>query len=194
MGALGILSPGAEAGRLKRTAANTPLILMYHDIIPDSDPSQVTGSIRVSKFAAQMDLLRRNAFQSLSMEEYQARVAAKKPIPPKSVILSFDDGYWGNVERAAPILDRAPAMKAGFYVNPPHAGESEHMNWDQLRKLEANPLFKIYSPTLTHPFLTHFTEAGRPALLARMSRIRSRLEQPHQECPPTPSASKDRAK
>ena len=181
IGSLGILSPGAEAGSLKRTAANTPLILMYHDIIPDSDPSPTTGSIRVSKFAAQMDLLRRNGFQSLSMEEYQALVAAKKPIPPKAVILSFDDGYLGNLERAAPILERAPAMKAGFYVNPAHVGESEHMNWDQLRKLEANPRFKIYSHTLTHPFLTHFTEEGRPALLARIQRLRSRLEQLHQD-------------
>jgi peptidoglycan/xylan/chitin deacetylase (PgdA/CDA1 family) len=54
----------------------------------------------------QIKFLAARGYQSISLDdfcEWQARLA---PLPPKPVIITFDDGYAGFLEHVAPVLER----------------------------------------------------------------------------------------
>lgn len=92
-------------------------ILMYHQVGPFE---QLEGAMnahrstycRVERFAAQMAFLKRFGYTVLSMDEVLACVRGERPIPPRAVALTFDDGYENFAEYAWPILRRHgfPAM------------------------------------------------------------------------------------
>ena len=77
----------------------TPLVLMYHSVGPvDDDPYQVTVSPR--RLAAQLRLLSRLGLRGVSMRELLADPG------PRTVGLTFDDGYRDFATTALPLLRR----------------------------------------------------------------------------------------
>ena len=81
-------------------AHNIP-VLMYHHI------SAVGGSLTVSahRFEAQVKALADQGYSSLTADEFSAFLHGK-PVPKKSVLLTFDDGYLDNWVYAHPVLQR----------------------------------------------------------------------------------------
>jgi peptidoglycan/xylan/chitin deacetylase (PgdA/CDA1 family) len=58
------------------------------------------------KFASQMGYLHRFGYRVLRLEEALAALAGQQPVPPRSVVLTFDDGYENFYEYAYPVLAR----------------------------------------------------------------------------------------
>jgi peptidoglycan/xylan/chitin deacetylase (PgdA/CDA1 family) len=88
-------------------------VLMYHQV-GDFAPMAAHRSTycHYRRFAAQMAYLRRLGYQVLSLDQVVAGVAGQRPIPPRAVALTFDDGYENFYEYAFPVLQRYgfPAM------------------------------------------------------------------------------------
>ncbi|MEJ2577278.1 MAG: polysaccharide deacetylase family protein [Gammaproteobacteria bacterium] len=88
-------------------------ILMYHQV-GDFAPMAAHRSTycHYRRFAAQMAYLAHARYHVLSMTEVLACVAGRRPIPPRAVALTFDDGYENFYEYAYPELARHgfPAM------------------------------------------------------------------------------------
>lgn len=102
------------AGKLKRPSA---AILMYHSVMDDpSRESQTLGGIIHSSavFARQMELLARE-FVPISLDDLLGALTNGRTLRPRSVVVTFDDGYADNLEVAAPILNRA-GVPATFYI------------------------------------------------------------------------------
>ncbi|MDP2341883.1 MAG: metallophosphoesterase family protein [Deltaproteobacteria bacterium] len=83
------------------------LILCYHSIstgeeVPFVDPR---FSVPLQVFEQQMRFLS-NERHVLSMSDLVDRLRRGAPIPPRSVVVTFDDGYLSNFRVAAPVLDR----------------------------------------------------------------------------------------
>lgn len=76
-------------------------ILMYHHVSPT--PGLVTVS--PENFAAQMEWLARKGWHTITTHELEDFLAGK-PLPAKSVMITFDDGYLDNYVYAYPILRR----------------------------------------------------------------------------------------
>jgi peptidoglycan/xylan/chitin deacetylase (PgdA/CDA1 family) len=95
-----------------RTAAL--LVLIYHRVLAVSDPI-LPDEPDVTAFAAQMDLIRQN-FQVLPLAD-AARQLAGGTLPPRSVCITFDDGYANNCDLALPILAQR-GMPATVFVAP----------------------------------------------------------------------------
>lgn len=83
-----------------KTAKALP-ILMYHHVSPK--PGLVTLS--PENFEAQVAWLARNGWHTVGSAELE-RFLAGHPLPAKSVMLTFDDGYLDNYVYAYPILRR----------------------------------------------------------------------------------------
>ena len=85
---------------LRRRGERGFLILGYHRVNDESDP--IFRAVPSRRFADQMNVLRRY-FNVLPLGELVSR-AAVGDIPPKSVAITFDDGYRDNYENAFPVL------------------------------------------------------------------------------------------
>jgi peptidoglycan/xylan/chitin deacetylase (PgdA/CDA1 family) len=103
-------SPGAparDAGLPPRphiVASARPVpILVYHRVEEKpSGPPLVEMSTRL--FAKQMAWLARSGYQAVTLRRVYDSWTGEALLPPKPVVLTFDDGYADQVRNAAPVL------------------------------------------------------------------------------------------
>jgi peptidoglycan/xylan/chitin deacetylase (PgdA/CDA1 family) len=77
-------------------------ILGYHDL--SETQTETAMRIRTSKFRLQMETLRQLGLPVISLADFIAWKNGEKTIPPKSVLLTFDDGWKSVYTDAFPIL------------------------------------------------------------------------------------------
>ncbi|MFU2051325.1 polysaccharide deacetylase family protein [Bordetella hinzii] len=92
-----------------KNAPNVP-VLMYHHITPAGGMIAATPQV----FEAQIAALARAGYQSLSAAQFAGYLAGA-PVPAKSVLITFDDGYLNNWVHAHPIL-RRHGMRAVLFL------------------------------------------------------------------------------
>ena len=143
-------------------------VLCYHKVedLP-FDARFRCNYVRPAQFAAQLQLLRRAGFESLTVTEYSAYRRGEKRIAGRPIILTFDDGYASNYDVAVPILTRY-GFRATFFVVTDYVGEANYWDRDERRErlLSREQLlamhsmgFEIQSHTRTHPRLPDLTAA-----------------------------------
>lgn len=84
---------------------NAISILMYHQV-GDFAPMRAHRSTycHYRRFQQQMGFLRRFRCNVLSLDEALACLYGGQPVPPRAVVLTFDDGYENFYEYAWPVL------------------------------------------------------------------------------------------
>lgn len=95
--------------RLSRFRTRHRLLgLCYHGVIgndaPWDDP-RTWLAVSVSQFERQMRELRRN-WNPIALSQLDLSFRQGNPLPPRSVFITFDDGYWNNLTFAGPILKK----------------------------------------------------------------------------------------
>ncbi|WP_088186590.1 polysaccharide deacetylase family protein [Desulfosporosinus sp. FKA] len=105
-------------------------VLMYHSI--KTLPGNSLG-VPVKQFAEEMSWLHRHGYNSITPTDLYVALINQKPVPEKSILLTFDDGYSDNFNSAWPIL-RQNGFKATFFIITDSVGAGM-MNWDQLNDL-----------------------------------------------------------
>jgi len=147
--------------------ADFPPVLMYHDV---RETALNYFDVTTEDFAAQLDRLKADGYQTLSMEEFVAIVKEGGRFPEKSVLITFDDGYRGIYERALPELAKR-GMKATFFIIADSLDKDEgaypYVTKEQLKKMAASPLVSIGSHTCTHAHLEQIDSSERREELVR---------------------------
>lgn len=100
-------------------------VLMHHHVSPS--PGMITVS--PENFESQIAWLAGNGWTSLTMAQYGDFLTGK-PVPRKSILITFDDGYLDNWVHAHPILQKYGMHAVVFTVTGwmgqgpvrPHAG------------------------------------------------------------------------
>ena len=124
------------------------LVLNYHQV--DNKSSYL--SVPPSDFEAQMKFLVDSGCVTITPDELYAGLNGEIELPPKPVLITFDDGYIDNYTNAFPILKKY-GLHATIFIIPSFTGVYPgYMNWEQLKEMEANGI-TIESHTLTHPKL-----------------------------------------
>lgn len=133
-----------------KTTTRIP-VLMYHSI------NYEKGNIlRVpkEKFAAQMKWLYDNGYKTLSLDELYNAVSQNKPIPEKSVVLTFDDGYGDNYYDAFPVIKQYHFKATVFMITSDiDKAKDNYLTADQLKEMDAGGM-RIECHTVTHPDLS----------------------------------------
>ena len=134
--------------------------IAYHDV-EDRDPDQAVVAVRTERLIEQLAWLRENGYQAVSVDQILAARRGGPALPPKAVMLSFDDGYSSFYTRVMPIL-RAyhwPALLApvGSWIDTPlnqpvdFAGtprpRGEFLTWKQIREVSQSGLVEIAAHT-----------------------------------------------
>jgi peptidoglycan/xylan/chitin deacetylase (PgdA/CDA1 family) len=111
-----LLRTGALRLASRRTAPEVAII-MYHSVMDDPAVGETTlgGIIHSTEvFRQQMEIVVRH-FRAVSLDDVLLFLQGKKSLPPRSVVITFDDGYADNYQAAKNILTPL-GIPAVFYV------------------------------------------------------------------------------
>jgi peptidoglycan/xylan/chitin deacetylase (PgdA/CDA1 family) len=149
-------------------------ILTYHRFVPKG---QSCDRLAVSErsFARQLAYLRDNNYSVISFSQLADFVEGKAAIPPKSVVLTIDDGYKSAYDVAYPIL-RKFGQKATIFVYSEFVGASAGLTWAQMKEMAASKLIDIQPHSKTHSDLTIRLEGENEK--AYLERIREEVRHP----------------
>jgi glycosyltransferase involved in cell wall biosynthesis/peptidoglycan/xylan/chitin deacetylase (PgdA/CDA1 family) len=102
----------AESGSwnaLRREFGRRIPVLLYHHVgAPVSGPS-CGLTVSPAKFAAQMDWLKQHGYSGINASQWLTWLREGEGLPPKPVLLTFDDALADLAENAFPVL-----LKCGF--------------------------------------------------------------------------------
>lgn len=94
-------------------AGNKLLVLEYHSISTDGFEDQIT--IQKEKFIQHLDYLQSEGYTTMWLSEIDGYQKQRKALPPKTVVLTFDDGYVNNYTELFPLLKQYD-MKATVFM------------------------------------------------------------------------------
>jgi peptidoglycan/xylan/chitin deacetylase (PgdA/CDA1 family) len=135
-----------------RTATTPVPILMYH-VITDAPAGAAYPQLFVgaSDFAAQMRWLARHGYQAVTLREVWDHWHRGGALPPKPVVISFDDGYRSVAHTALPELRRR-SWPGVLNLTVKNLEVSGGLSERQVRRLLAAG-WELASHSLTHPHL-----------------------------------------
>jgi peptidoglycan/xylan/chitin deacetylase (PgdA/CDA1 family) len=104
----------AELVSTKQGRSAVVPVLCYHRVLPElvEDPEEPLYTLLPEQFEAQLALLAREGWQTLTLAEFARAARGECPLPPKAVLLTFDDGSADNYFVAWPL-----AQKYGLCLN-----------------------------------------------------------------------------
>lgn len=136
-------------------------ILMYHYIRPDPGPGDPIGrnlSVSPEVFAEQMAWLAREGFTPITLGELADVRARRRALPPKPIVLTFDDGYRDFYDAALPVL-RQHGFKATLFVITGMVDQPPYVTWDMIAEMDNSGLIEIGSHTVWHHQLPSLGDA-----------------------------------
>jgi len=147
-------------------AALHPVILTYHSISDGRSPLEIPPAL----FAEQMEWLKAHA-RVVPLADLAGILVAGDSFPPRTVVLTFDDGFCNFHSAAAPVLSRFGLPATVFLPTsflgrtntwpgqPSWVAPQPLMDWPQVREL-AEQGIAFGSHSVTHPDLTTLVAAG----------------------------------
>ena len=144
-----------EMARLKHVKDISPGVppitaLCYHEVTPvrESDCMNVKPEV----FRQHIREFKEAGYLFIHVGDLQKYAAGLKPLPEKTLLITFDDGYADNYNYAYPIL-REEQVPGTFFVVSSTIGKENRMTATQLREMQANGM-KIGSHSVNHIKLT----------------------------------------
>ncbi len=140
------------------------VVLNYHDICKDGN----VFSRSPDQFKADMEYLLENDFQFVSPTLYLSHIEGRADLPPKPVLITFDDGLKGVYTHAYPVLKEL-GLSGFFFLLVSRVGTTEHyVSWDECMEMQSSRVFSIESHTLNSHYFVDDTEGRHAALISRM--------------------------
>ncbi|MFD7017862.1 polysaccharide deacetylase family protein [Streptomyces sp. NPDC059928] len=146
-------------------AARIP-VLLYHAVMDDPPDWIAEFTVTPRQFADQLDVIRDSGRTPVTISALAAHLAGRAPLPPRPVVLTFDDGFADLPGRTAEALAER-ALPATAYLTtgaitpgrrsllPP----APMMSLDQAKLLEEYGL-EVGGHTVSHPQLDTLTPSA----------------------------------
>lgn len=154
---------------------NSVPVLMYHEV---ADASQIDELSSVTQrnyivthelFEQHLAALAAAHASSISLGSLRAWQRGEASLPENPVVITFDDGYVGNVKYALPLLAKH-GFTATFFIVTNLIGARHMMSWEQLRELQQHGM-DIESHSVSHPLLSTLDRPRTLSELAESKRI-----------------------
>jgi len=158
------------AWRHRRHAA----VLMYHGATDQSWPGLLNcerNHIAIAELAKQLRWIKANR-TVISLAQYAASLRGGDPIPERSVVLTFDDGYENNHSLVFPLL-RKLDLPAVFFIATDFIEKRETLWVDRLESaFHATTRTELELPGLGGRWVWHSPEEKITAYLGTKSRLK----------------------
>jgi peptidoglycan/xylan/chitin deacetylase (PgdA/CDA1 family) len=130
-------------------------ILIYHSIRPyiSSDTIAARRYIATPEtLEHELAYMRDGGYASVTFDDLVDHITKNNPLPPRPVILSFDDDWESQYTYGLPLLKKY-GFTATFYIWVAVVGKKHHMTWEQITALRDAGM-QIGCHSITHPYLT----------------------------------------
>jgi peptidoglycan/xylan/chitin deacetylase (PgdA/CDA1 family) len=111
-------------------------VLYYHSVLPDSEvttPNEVT--ISPQKLKEELKIVKDLGYTTLTLSELTDYLNNNMPIPEKSIVITFDDGYTDNYVHAFPILKELDMKATIFMIAAEVDNGGYYMSSSQLKEM-----------------------------------------------------------
>lgn len=92
-------------------------VLMYHRVGTVRDASEETYCVTPARFADQMKALANNGYRAVAVDDFLSWMSGGCDLQEGSFVLTFDDGFLGVFEYAAPVLNELQWPATVFLVS-----------------------------------------------------------------------------
>ncbi len=152
-------------------------ILLYHYVEVNRDLKDTTRtklSVTPYWFEKQLQFLKDNGYTAITFGQLYEAISHLAPLPPRPVILTFDDGYRDFYTDAWPLLKKYQ-VKATTFVVADFLDKPNYMSTWQLAEIatDSAQLVTIGSHTLHHVALT---AASKDKDIAEITQSKAVLE------------------
>ncbi len=135
---------------------------MYHSVGNNKEFFTVTAG----EFERQMGYIKSRGYHVISLKDLVESVIQKKPFSPRTIVLTFDDGYRDNFTNAFPVLKKYNFPASIFLVSDwigttvtVRTGEPMPiLNEKEIKAMQASGLIDFYPHTARHAKLTVLAE------------------------------------
>lgn len=128
------------------TSDNIGVPVLYYHSVSENAINDVT--ITPKKLKEQLDYINDNNYVTITMRELYSHIENNTPIPQKSIIITFDDGYMNNYTEAFPILKDLNMTATIFCVGNSLDG-SYYLSEDAIKEMSDYGI-DIESHTVNH--------------------------------------------
>lgn len=137
-------------------------VFNYHHIrsMPNVASSTITDrafTVSPEGFEAHLRYLRDNGYKTVLPDDLADFFDTGAPLPSKAVMITFDDGRYGQYQWAYFLLKRY-GMKAAFFITTNWIGRPDFMTWEQIKEMNDNGM-TIGSHAMSHPHLSALVDA-----------------------------------
>jgi peptidoglycan/xylan/chitin deacetylase (PgdA/CDA1 family) len=180
-----VVASGADADPNERVGLPDPLpsrslelpILMYHriNVVTPSTPGSSRGlTVHPADFERQMLWLKSRGYRSVTQREVFDALFRDRPLGPRPILITFDDGYRDVFYRASPVLQRLGFRATAYVISGRiSAGDPSFLTWTLLHALEERGI-EIASHTVHHRDLTRLPVREALAELSQSRRVLER--------------------
>lgn len=129
-------------------------IFVYHSVRPyEREPKEIDEfDITPELLERQLQYLKDNGFTAISMDALVDFFTKAKPLPSKSVILTFDDGWENQYTYAFPLLKKYQDI-ATFFIFTNSINYRHFLTWQEIEEMHKSGM-EMGSHTKSHPYLS----------------------------------------
>lgn len=106
-------------------------VFVYHRFGDDRYPST---NVSIEVFRRQLELLRQNDYQVLSLGQVVERLQQGQALPERCAVLTIDDGYESFASGGLPLLKEF-GYPATLFVSTDSVGRPGYLGWEALRRI-----------------------------------------------------------
>lgn len=155
-------------------------ILVYHSMAPhgpNQSAMQRYYDVAPEAFLKQMQYLKDAGYTVISLDYLADALSETINLPPKSVVITFDDGWRSQYSYAFPVLKKF-GYTATFFIFTNAIDSNYFLTWDQVRLMN-NAGMQIGGHTESHPYLPdiHDTAQLRDEIIGGKRIIEDQIHQ-----------------
>lgn len=127
-------------------------VLMYHHIQPQAiavEKGQTALNVDSGVFDQHMAYIVSKGYTTITTTQLVNALITKSGLPPKSMVLTFDDGYKNNYEYAHPIIQKY-GLTANFVLSTGLVGGENYVSWDQVKDMANSGRWHMVNHTWSH--------------------------------------------
>mgnify|MGYP000884508166 CR=1 FL=1 len=125
-------------------------VLCYHDIKANNTHVDDIFTVTIDNFRQQLQYLFDNHYTVISIPDFWEIITKNKDYPPKTVMLTFDDGFQSVYNVVSPFLKQYNYPATVFITSQFIDKNTQYLSRTQLEALAKNPLITIGSHGVSH--------------------------------------------